>query len=128
MRDSSSSSTRADGPAIQLPGCGTSAATCWSARPAGHRWPTATPRGSTSRAVTTRPRDQVLDRESIGDLRAALGRISGPQRRLLLLIASGMTPLEVGALLGASGGAVRTRLHRARRLLLSELEAHGRIA
>jgi RNA polymerase sigma factor (sigma-70 family) len=64
----------------------------------------------------------VLEREHVDGLRAALGRIPDEQRELLLLAASGYTRGQIGTRVGASAGAVRTRLHRARRLLMGELE------
>jgi RNA polymerase sigma-70 factor (ECF subfamily) len=70
----------------------------------------------------------VLERESVADVRTALERVPEPQRRLLLLAASGHTGHQMGELLGASAGAVRTRLHRARRQLLGELASLGRSA
>jgi RNA polymerase sigma-70 factor (ECF subfamily) len=64
----------------------------------------------------------VLERESVATLRTALQRVPDTQRQLLLLAASGLTPVEMGVLVGASGGAVRTRLHRARRQLIGQLK------
>jgi RNA polymerase sigma-70 factor (ECF subfamily) len=68
----------------------------------------------------------VIERERLDAVRAALTRVPDAQRDLLLLAASGYSRAQLGAWLGASPGAVRTRLHRARRQLLGELaEAPG---
>jgi DNA-directed RNA polymerase specialized sigma24 family protein len=65
-----------------------------------------------------------LERESVRDMRRALQRVPEPQRRLLILAADGLSTAQLGALHGdATAGAIRTRLHRARRQLLSEM--HG---
>jgi RNA polymerase sigma-70 factor (ECF subfamily) len=63
----------------------------------------------------------VLERERVGSVRNALARIPEQERRLLLLAASGYSRAELGERLGVSPGAIRTRLHRARRQLLGEL-------
>jgi RNA polymerase sigma-70 factor (ECF subfamily) len=66
----------------------------------------------------------VLERETIGSMGTALQRMPQPQRHLLVLAANGLTPAEIGALLDdATAGAIRTRMHRARRLLLCEMSA-----
>jgi len=70
----------------------------------------------------------VLERERLGHVRAALGRVPPDHRDLLLLAASGYSRAGIGTRLGASAGAVRTRLHRARRLLLNALEADEQVS
>jgi RNA polymerase sigma factor (sigma-70 family) len=64
----------------------------------------------------------AIEHELIDHIRAALGRVSEEQRQLLVLAASGFTGSQLGERLGATPGTVRTRLHRARRQLLDELE------
>jgi RNA polymerase sigma-70 factor, ECF subfamily len=63
----------------------------------------------------------AVEHEQVEYIRAALARIPNEQRQLLLLAASGFTGSQLGERLGATPGAVRTRLHRARRQLLEEL-------
>jgi RNA polymerase sigma-70 factor (ECF subfamily) len=63
----------------------------------------------------------VIERERLDAIRVALGRVPEDQRTLLLLAASGYSRAQLGERLGASPGAIRTRLHRARRLLQGEL-------
>jgi RNA polymerase sigma-70 factor (ECF subfamily) len=54
----------------------------------------------------------------------ALARLSPVDREVLSLSAwEGLTPTEIGTALGVSAGAVRVRLHRARRRLRDELGA-----
>ena len=65
--------------------------------------------------------DTVLVRERIDDLRRALARLPGDQRSLLLLAADGLSGAQIAAQLGISEVATRTRLHRARLRLRSEL-------
>ena len=49
------------------------------------------------------------------DLRIALAALSDTDRELLLLVAwDGLSPAEAGQVLGLSGVASRSRLHRAR--------------
>jgi RNA polymerase sigma-70 factor, ECF subfamily len=63
----------------------------------------------------------AVEHEQVEHIRAALARIPNEERQLLLLAASGFTRGQLGERLGATPGAVRTRLHRARRQLLEEL-------
>jgi RNA polymerase sigma-70 factor, ECF subfamily len=59
------------------------------------------------------------------ELEHALTQLSPGDREALLLVAwEDLTPVAAAASLGISAGAFRVRLHRARRRLLYELEAH----
>jgi RNA polymerase sigma factor (sigma-70 family) len=59
-------------------------------------------------------------------VRRALAGLSEADREVLLLSAwEGLTPAEIGAVVGIRAVSVRSRLHRARRRLRSELEALG---
>jgi RNA polymerase sigma-70 factor (ECF subfamily) len=70
----------------------------------------------------------VIERERLDAVRAALTRVPESQRSLLLLAASGYSRAQLGEWLGASPGAVRTRLHRARQLLeLADACSPGRL-
>lgn len=60
------------------------------------------------------------------EVRAALSRLSPDDRELLSLTGwEGLTPAEIAKVLGCSRGAVRVRLHRARRRLAGELVEEG---
>jgi len=63
----------------------------------------------------------VLERERAADVRAALVRLSPEERQILLLAAYGLSRSQIGDRVGATPGAIRTRLHRARGRLLGEL-------
>jgi RNA polymerase sigma factor (sigma-70 family) len=67
------------------------------------------------------PRDERSD--AVGEALAGLGE----QDREVLLLANweGLTPAEIGAVLGVPGATARTRLHRARGRLRAELERSG---
>jgi RNA polymerase sigma-70 factor (ECF subfamily) len=59
-------------------------------------------------------------------VRRALAGLSEADREVLLLSAwEGLTPAEIGAVVGVRAVSVRSRLHRARRRLRSELEELG---
>jgi RNA polymerase sigma factor (sigma-70 family) len=63
---------------------------------------------------------------SVGDLqvRRALTGLSDDDRQVLLLAGwEGLTPAEIGVVIGVSGVTARSRLHRARRRLRAELDA-----
>jgi RNA polymerase sigma factor (sigma-70 family) len=63
---------------------------------------------------------------SVGDLqvRRALAALSDDDRQVLLLAGwEGLTPAEIGVVVGVSGVTARSRLHRARRRLRAELDA-----
>ena len=71
------------------------------------------------------PESAVINAERSGELWRALGQLSSIDRRAVLLAAHGYRGPEIAALLGRSDGAVRTRLHRARLRLRSELLANS---
>ena len=59
-------------------------------------------------------------------VRRALAGLAESDREVLLLSAwEGLTPAEIGAVVGMRAVSVRSRLHRARRRLRSELEELG---
>jgi RNA polymerase sigma factor (sigma-70 family) len=63
---------------------------------------------------------------TIGSIRRALERLSDNDRELVLLVAGeGLSPTQVGVVLGCSAVAARTRLHRARKRLTVLLEGEG---
>jgi len=72
-------------------------------------------------SLATSAEDAVLEREVSAHLVSALGRLSGPDRRLLLAVAAGASGPELAAAGGWSNGCVRTRLCRARQRLRVEL-------
>jgi RNA polymerase sigma factor (sigma-70 family) len=70
----------------------------------------------------------TLEPPSESDLavRRALARLSDDDREVLLLVAwEGLTPAEIAAATGSRAVTVRSRLHRARRRLRTELDALG---
>jgi RNA polymerase sigma factor (sigma-70 family) len=59
-------------------------------------------------------------------VRAAFGRLSDDDRELLSLVGwEGLSTAEIATVLGCSRGAVRLRLHRARKRLAKELDSAG---
>jgi RNA polymerase sigma-70 factor (ECF subfamily) len=59
-------------------------------------------------------------------VRAAFRRLSEPDRELLSLVAwEALSTAEIATVLGCSHGAVRIRLHRARKRLARELDSAG---
>ncbi|WP_308170092.1 RNA polymerase sigma factor [Acrocarpospora catenulata] len=59
-------------------------------------------------------------------VRAAFHRLSPDDRELLALVSwEGLTAPEIAAVMGCSRGAVRIRLHRARKRLARELDSAG---
>jgi RNA polymerase sigma-70 factor (ECF subfamily) len=76
-------------------------------------------RASFERVVVDRPNDRE-------EVRAAFARLSPDDRELLSLTGwEGLSPTEIATVLGCSRGAVRVRLHRARRRLARELADEG---
>jgi len=73
--------------------------------------------------LATSAEDTVLEREASADLASALGRLSAPDRRLLLAAAAGASGAELAEGSGRTNGCVRTRLCRARQRLRVELAA-----
>lgn len=60
---------------------------------------------------------------------AALARLPEQDREVLLLANwEGLTPAEIGSVLGLPGATARTRLHRARGRLRADLERSGHVA
>ncbi|MCW2915900.1 MAG: polymerase, sigma-24 subunit, subfamily [Actinomycetia bacterium] len=69
--------------------------------------------------------DPVEDRDNDA-VRTAFQRLSSDDRELLALSGwEGLRPSEIATVLGCSGGALRIRLHRARKRLAKELDAVG---
>lgn len=67
----------------------------------------------------------VADQDS-ATVRAAFRRLSDDDRELLSLVGwEGLSPAEIAVVLGCSRGAVRIRLHRARKRLARELDSAG---
>ncbi|GAA0432904.1 DNA-directed RNA polymerase sigma-70 factor [Acrocarpospora corrugata] len=61
-----------------------------------------------------------------GAVRAAFGRLSAADRELLSLVSwEGLSAPEIATVVGCSRGAVRLRLHRARKRLARELDSAG---
>jgi DNA-directed RNA polymerase specialized sigma24 family protein len=81
----------------------------------------ATPR-STEAAGADPTARTIVDRESWGELEAALGRMPDDERELLVLAAAGTTGIELARRLGISHIATRTRLCRARRRLRDQMD------
>jgi RNA polymerase sigma factor (sigma-70 family) len=60
------------------------------------------------------------------EVRAAFGRLTDDDRELLSLVGwEGLSTAEIATVLGCSRGAVRLRLHRARKRLAGELDSAG---
>jgi RNA polymerase sigma factor (sigma-70 family) len=65
--------------------------------------------------------------DHLDDVREALRRLADDDREVLCLaIWEGLSSEEIATVLGCSSGAVRLRLHRARKRLAGELRALGR--
>jgi RNA polymerase sigma-70 factor (ECF subfamily) len=65
------------------------------------------------------------DRRLAPQLVEALGRLRRRDRAALLLhVAGDLSVEEVAAALGVAPGTVKSRLHRARRILAAQLEVH----
>ncbi|GAA1012760.1 DNA-directed RNA polymerase sigma-70 factor [Acrocarpospora pleiomorpha] len=65
----------------------------------------------------------ITDQDTV---RAAFGRLSPDDRELLSLVSwEGLTAPEIATVFGCSHGAVRIRLHRARKRLARELDSAG---
>jgi RNA polymerase sigma-70 factor, ECF subfamily len=68
------------------------------------------------------PVDPAAVPDEVVALLDALGRLPEPDRRVVVLgLVGGLGAAEVGAIVGARPGAVRVRLHRARRRLQAAL-------
>ncbi|GGK81178.1 DNA-directed RNA polymerase sigma-70 factor [Sphaerisporangium melleum] len=81
-------------------------------------------------ALAARLREELVawerdhPREDMGAIREAFGRLSPDDRELLSLVSwEGLDTAQIAAVLGCSRGAVRIRLHRARKRLARELDA-----
>jgi RNA polymerase sigma-70 factor (ECF subfamily) len=75
--------------------------------------------GLFDRDVAASPEDAVLARERDDMLSDALASLTGDDRRIVMLAATGYRPEEIARMVGCSGPAVRTRLCRARGRLRS---------
>ncbi|GGK70517.1 DNA-directed RNA polymerase sigma-70 factor [Planomonospora parontospora subsp. parontospora] len=77
------------------------------------------------RADTAGPSENTAGHDPDG-VREAFRRLSAGDRELLALVSwEGLDPGEISTVLGCSRGAVRLRLHRARKRLARELESAG---
>jgi RNA polymerase sigma-70 factor, ECF subfamily len=84
------------------------------------RWP-----GHWSQPPTAWPEDQVLNKESLAVVEAAIGRLPVNQREVITLRdVLGWTSEEVCESLGISEGNQRVLLHRARSKVRAALERH----
>ena len=72
--------------------------------------------------------ETVLRREDDEELAAALGRVSGADRDVMLLAAYGYRGSEISARMGRSQAATRTLLSRARSRLRRELRLVDAVA
>lgn len=80
-------------------------------------------RATFARSVEDLPTDRPPETK---DVRAAFERLSQDDRELLSLTGwEGLSPTEIAKVLGCSRGAVRVRLHRARKRLAKELAEEG---
>jgi RNA polymerase sigma factor (sigma-70 family) len=73
-------------------------------------------------ASTAQPDPGTEHRDELAAVRQALQRLPADSRRVLLLSIDGRTHGEIAEALGATAGAARTRLHRARRALRAEVD------
>ncbi|MHB8295890.1 MAG: RNA polymerase sigma factor [Acidimicrobiales bacterium] len=84
----------------------------------------ALPRGEASRSAGDVADEQVAADGAADSVRQALGRLGPSDAALIALTAfENLGPAQVAAALGISPGAARTRLHRARARMASELAA-----
>ncbi|MFC6086346.1 RNA polymerase sigma factor [Sphaerisporangium aureirubrum] len=68
--------------------------------------------------------DEAMPQQDTGAIRAAFQRLGADDRELLSLVSwEGLDTAQVATVLGCSRGAVRVRLHRARKRLARELHA-----
>ncbi len=68
------------------------------------------------------PDDQLLREERVGQVQAALGRLSDEYRMAIILREmEGLGYESIAEILGISVGTVRSRLHRARSLMRDHL-------
>ncbi|MFC4536293.1 RNA polymerase sigma factor [Sphaerisporangium dianthi] len=81
-------------------------------------------------ALATRLRDELATWEQdephrdVGAIREAFQRLGPDDRELLSLVSwEGLDTMQIATVLGCSRGAVRLRLHRARKRLARELDA-----
>jgi RNA polymerase sigma-70 factor (ECF subfamily) len=81
--------------------------------------------GLVDRRVDTSPEDQVIERERDLLVRAALARLGGDDREIVVMAARGYRPEEIAGVIGKTGQATRTRLCRARGRLRERLELAG---
>ena len=75
--------------------------------------------GLLERGVAGSPEDAVIARERDEMLSEALASLTGDDRRIVMLAATGYRPEEIARMVGCSGPAIRTRLCRARGRLRS---------
>ena len=75
--------------------------------------------GLLERDVAGSPEDAVIARERDEICAEALASLTGDDRRIVMLAATGYRPEEIARMVGCSGPATRTRLCRARGRLRS---------
>jgi RNA polymerase sigma-70 factor (ECF subfamily) len=95
------------------------------------RRPAALPEHTTDRSLTggAQPAERCETQESLRRVQAALGRLDEPKRTILLLRAwEQLSYEEIADHLGVPVGTVMSRLNRARRALMDELEREGAAA
>ena len=86
------------------------------------RHPTATLDDALAIVATDDPEAEVVRRELMARVRAAIERLPEDRRRALILrFVEEMSAREVGQVMGRSEGAVRTLVHRALRSVAEEL-------
>lgn len=72
------------------------------------------------------PEQQMVDREALDRLLAAIGKLAPPDRELISLVATAdLTYREIGAVLNISEANVKVRVHRARTKLREILGSGG---
>jgi RNA polymerase sigma factor (sigma-70 family) len=81
-----------------------------------------------SPAAPDRTHDLVEVRDEVADVLRALDTLKERDQEVLRLAAfEGLTPAEIGSVLGVSGSRARTYLYRARRRLQEALDAQRRV-
>lgn len=72
------------------------------------------------------PEQQVMDREALNQVLAAIGRLAPPDRELISLVATAdLTYRDIGKVLKISESNVKVKVHRARTRLRAILDSGG---